>query len=463
MRDQISGGLHLLNKRPGLYVFFLAAIMVLGTSLNSNRGLYWDAADYFNLGRSFYQNGFSFLHYADPLRGYFLPFCMFGVQALAYLLHVNEIVFFRLIFGLLVAGFLSSLVPAYVEALSSRRIGFLPRLLFTGVVIYFWHGYFLYPLSDFPALMLLVVSLYLLWLAMEAPPSFAKSLPRLVLAGVALSAAWSTRPAYEITLVPVTLYWAYRLSSLRPGFGRSVVWLALFTSGVGLGLLPQMCINLAHTNTLNPFPRSDCGEGRNLFAMQLRLGVEVQRYETSVGTDWPTPQVVFWDPQGIKLRGKPPLPGDLSFKTYGMTVLRHPGTFLSIYFRHFFNGMDITYNTPYLESVLPRRSLFRLLNYSAQFVFLVLTFLHWRTVVRQFGVLTHLATLLAPVVLAIPVAVETRFFLPLHLMMYAVLCFLWAPSFRVMQIRPWLYVLIPLYGLYLLTCLALSYLAFSNL
>ena len=240
----------------------------------------------------------------------------------------------------------------------------------------------------------------------------------------------------------------------------------LLAFGVGFLLLatPQYLINQNNYQSHSPLV---LGEGdqddyviagkNNLYLWQLNGGLLVQRYETSVDPTYPGAPVFFPDPAGKALRAQHPEQVLDSYGTYFSFVGQHLFDMGALYARHLFNGLDLLYAGPYVYRIYGVTLPLALLNYTVFFAaLLVMAFRRYRLNVRQWLVL---GGLLITCLATIPTIVECRFFLPLHLLLYAVVCFGWPTHFWQRWRRTpsrQRTVLLVAYGLFLLLCLTLS-------
>ncbi|MDQ2795267.1 MAG: hypothetical protein M3Y12_14845, partial [Bacteroidota bacterium] len=131
-------------------------------------------------------------------------------------------------------------------------------------------------------------------------------------------------------------------------------------------------------------------------------------------------------------------------------IVRHPLTLAGSYARHLFAGLDISHPTPYLKRWAPAR-LPQLLNYGLWF-WAGLVALRRRPTAREALVL---AGLLLPCLAVIPMSMEVRFLLPLHLLLLALVAFGQAPAWAWRGRRKLGLLLV--FGLYLGGCLWLSH------
>jgi hypothetical protein len=178
-------------------------------------------------------------------------------------------------------------------------------------------------------------------------------------------------------------------------------------------------------------------ENHSLFASQLVWGMTLQRYETTISADAPAPTVFYRDPDGELLFNEVAGRGDLFSLPYYLTVVaQHPVHFLSLFTRHVINGLDVRDGNVYTRKPSPLRTRTALLNFA---VLVLACCVAWS--LREQAALAprgarpapaawrwSLLILLLPVLAILPGAVETRFFLPLHLLAYCVIAFHFDPA-----------------------------------
>ena len=404
--------------------------------------LYYDAGDYWQLGHRFVREGrFELLAYDDALRGYAYPLVNFGCLAVRKALGWEAVTVVKLLNAGL-AGLLFGVVgPRLWQA--STGAPQLPalarRLAWAGLGFVFWRDYFNFSLSDFPAVLCLGAAL---WLVQR---------PRLgaaLLAGGALALALNIRPIYLASVLPVL--GLFGLSSrARPAVGSRALALAL---GAALVLAPQFFINQRHFQVASPLvlSQSKALGIHSLYLQKLKWGLLHEKYESSVGHELPTGQLLFLDAAGAAVLRAEGLTEISSPGQYFGLLARHPLTLAGIYARHLFAGLDISHPTPYLKRWAPSRAL-QLLNYALWFG-AALVALRRRPTAREALVL---AALLLPCLAVVPMSMEVRFLLPLHLLLLSLVAFGQWPEWAWRGRRKLALLLV--FGLYLAGCVGLSH------
>ena len=382
----------------------------------------FDAAQYWELSLRFTQHGhFSLLAFDEPMRGYLGPLLLLPARLLCHftgcsMLRGAQVMgagWATLLFGLAIPQLWAQ---ATGRVLSGGRWLALVVLSFV-----FWRDYFNFPLSDMPALTLLLLGLVAL-----GRPGWAW----LGVAGLLLGAAINIRPIY-LASAPGWL-WLLVVNSPRPSWARHGALLAL---GMAVVLLPQLLINLRHFQQPTPLVLARQPGAPPLYLRQLGWGTAFQRYETSLIPQIPR-SLVYADPAGQRALAQEPGQRFGSYGKYLRFVLRQPLATCARYLCHLFNGLDIWFPTPYPKHLHPSgQVVLRLLNYAVLGVgmWLLLGALGWlrRPFAGQyspqwFAVGTVLALIL-PCLLVIPLLIECRFLLPLHLLLLTVVAGGWRP------------------------------------
>ena len=420
----------------------IAAAYALYLLTSEYKNLYYDAEMYWQLGHRFYQQGrFNLLAYDDALRGYAYPLVNFGCLALRKLFNVPAVTVVKLLNAGL-AGLLFGIIGPRLWQLTTARLE-LPsatrRLLWALLGFVFWRDYFNFSMSDFPALLALALAL---WQAQRTTWGAALT------TGLALALTINVRPVYQVS-VPFVLV-LLLLSAPRSAWTARVLLLGF---GMAAVLVPQWLINRSHFGANTPLVISQSKELhiQNLYLQKLKYGLLHEKYESSVGPALPTGQLLFLDAAGEMVLRAEQIQEFTSFNQYLAVVARHPGVVAVAYTRHLFAGLDISHPTPYLRRWVPsgwRNGL----NYSLWF---------WAGLVVLGGGWPNrrqalvLAGLLLPCLAVLPMSMEVRFLLPLHLLLLALVAFGSWPRWVIANQRRVAAVGV-VYALFLVGCFALS-------
>ena len=408
--------------------------------------LRYDAGEYWELATTFFvHKQFGLLHYHSAERGYAGPLLLLPAYALARLTGWMALTCTGLWGAGWAALLFGAVLPAGWRQASGRALGGAAWAALLALGWLFWRGYFLFPLLDGAALALFGAGLLLLGqrraLAWGA-------------AGLALALALNLRPSYLVSLPVVGLglgllalrrpghapggagrcFWGHRAAAgarpassasprqLVPGAGPRAALLGAFALGAALALAPQWAINRHWFGRATPLVLfRDPHDARPIYLRALGWGTRVERYETGFFADAAgPPRRTLLVPDAAGIRHLHPY-GPRGFASYGQYagfVARHPLAVAGRYGRHLAHTFDLWYATPYpLARHWPGQGLFRGLNY----VLLALGLRGlWRLPRRGPGAARGRWLLLAlalPVLLTVPFHVETRYGMPLHLVL----------------------------------------------
>ncbi|WP_400192618.1 hypothetical protein [Hymenobacter sp. B81] len=434
---------------------FLLFLVHLLTSRHQQQ--YYDAAHYWRLATEFYRDGeFSIYHFNSTFRGYLFPLLYYPAAVIVRDFAPESGNLIIKIMGALCAATLFAVVcPGLWEKASKRPVGLLRRACFVVVCFVLWRDHFNFTLTDFPATLALFGALLAAYHVRKAWAA--------LLSGALIAAAIYIRP---ICLAAAPLVLALLVQQLMSN-GRLLHWKAALRVGFfALAFLlvawPQYLINLRNYQSPSLFVlgRGDGNEfvvnGQdNLYLFKLNEGFNAQKYETNIGLDYAKAQIFYLDPAGRALFATNGGKMLGSYQEYFTFVLQHPLDMAALYTRHLFNALDVLYASPYVTKVYASTTALALFNYTVLFAsFLVL-------VVRAGDVRPRHLLLIAAVLItcaaSMPLMVECRYFVPMHMFFYAVACFGWPAQWQARQVNRGQLLSVGLaYVLFLVVCLSFS-------
>ncbi|MEO7391142.1 MAG: hypothetical protein ABIU58_03145 [Ramlibacter sp.] len=404
----------------------LASFAILVTLHFSHRlaVMPFDAGEYWDLARP------QALWNSRTHRGYLFPALLLPLRTLCDL-SSHPLLIFRMAMSLVYALALPLLVPAAFQQAFGGKATFARRLVPVSLLAVIFPGVLLYPLSDLPALLLALGALYLALRGMQQDTT-GRFLGMLAASGMAMGAAYNTRTIY--LFIPAGMLALLALLTFHARFRGYMRWMGIASAVAGMLAVsvPQLLIN-QRTHGVSSLAVQAHVDNHSLFASQLVWGMTLQRYETTISQGAPAPSVFYLDPDGAQLFNEVAGRGDLFRLPYYLTVVaQHPVHFLSLITRHVINGLDVRDGIVYTRKPSPLRTRTALLNFA------VLALACWIAWVRKLGPPQpaqpglqeaspawrwSLLILLLPVMAIVPGAIETRFFLPLHLLAYCVIAF----------------------------------------
>ena len=393
--------------------FTVAAVYLLHFHVSGYDRFYSDSVKYWELGELFERDGhFSLFSYDSPLRGYSLPLINHGLQAASAAGGVGELRLVRLTGALLAATLGVVVIPRLARQLfPNAAISWGRVLVLNALIFLFWRDHFSFPLSDFPALLAAAVGLIALLRGTTAA---------YIVAGIGFALAANLRPAYLPAALAALGAAALLPSRPRTRRRRSLA-LALVLAGALLVSLPQMTINDHHRGTWSPL----VPDSRKISMLQLTEGLGAQRYETYIESPdrYPGVKVFYLDPVWRRVLNEESVSEITSYGQYARLVLEHPDLMAVSYALHAVNGLDVWYPTPYVRDLEDRTSVLSFVQFTL--TFLAIARLVLPEARRRVGAISWvgLAIFVSPCLSAIPGAVEPRFFLPAHVLVYMLVCF----------------------------------------
>ena len=399
----------------------LVLVFLVASQVHDIRYFPYDAGTYWLLATDPQR-----LPHQEIIRGYFLALLLgLPVRALAAI-GVDPIQAFRWISSVLCAFILGVQLPLVFTRLFGGSATLLRSVALGLLVVLIFPGQLVYPLSDLPALALLWGAIHFA-APRDADGCANSSMPllRMFGCGLALAAAYNTRSIYLLPAFGLGLYVLF-------AYWRSPRVLLLFLAGALLITAPQVVINHRLHGNYSADPAVAAG---NLFARQLDWGVTVQKYETDISST-AFAGVEYADPAGAALLARFPAGRVSGIGEYVRYVFRFPVEFLGLFGRHLANGLDVRDGLGYTTTPPAQRRLLSLVNLAALLLAAIATRLALtrpadtrpglagqarRPEPRLGRNAFFIAVLLSPVLMVIPGAVETRFFLPLHVLAYVVL------------------------------------------
>ncbi len=395
-------------------IAFLGVLIV--TLLQGVKPFYYDSGTYWTLGDTFVKDGhFSLLNFHSALRGYLLPLIDHGLHGLAMTVKWRDSTSAKLFNTLMLSLIGAVLAPRLAElAWRERRWSVQRRLALTALLIVFWSGYLNYPLSDIPALAMVLLAV------VAVSRSYAPGW--MLLAGVATAAAIDMRPSF-VPLVPVVLalaVWSWRESRAGEAgearthtFRRRALCLGLLLVGFVTISLPQSLSAHRYFHTWSFTP----GSAAHLESLQLENGLVLELYGTYIGPGH-EPAMGYIDNAGLRLLKEQPRENVITgAKQYLGLMVDHPLFFGGVFARHVINGLDQRYSTPYFEHLATDWWL-RISGFAL--IFLGLVRVLWPAARRSLGSARwrYPVVLLVCCLTALPSAMETRYLLPMYLLSY---------------------------------------------
>lgn len=407
-----SAGNHL---RPGSalsplvrLVLFLAAFIGMSWYGLSNSHLTFrgDSYEIWEVAKNFYENNRSrsFVEY----RGGFVFVVYNGLYNISSFLGIDDVAFFR-VWSAFVFACMGGIFPIVVGQIFGRSVGALKILIFNVLMFWFFCGYFLYPQTDIPALFFLLLALFLS-LKMVCRPHWL-ILGGGVVVGALLAASIMMRSSYVLA---APLIWIFLGRELRDG--GAAWWRVACVVFVSMGV----CAAFTGVNA------STTSSTRGLAELQLKGGITMQKIEWNAGDSNYPGMLMLTDRRGeaiLKAEGLTPLVGKMTVPAYFSLFVKYPADMLILQGKHLFGGLDITYDSVYVQDLHAPRILRSLVNYTCFFLALVVIRARLGVEGWRWRTLPLLLAICAQSFVAIPFMGEVRFFMPVILAFMAIAVF----------------------------------------
>lgn len=394
----------------GVTFIVLFGISIAIHTLINNKNCYFDDAVYWSLGRAC---GFNVKNMDWGFRGWLLPY-VFSMCYQFGMLFGSEFLGYRIFSSIVFALFFSVLYKYVVEMLEiklSEKSVLLVGGISGGLFFLFFRGLLIYALSDFYALTLSVMAIIMLYQVVSYKQRmFTKAIKAFVF-GLCLYGAYNIRTIYLFLMmasVLVLLIWQlYERKWLQ-----MIVTLLATLVGIVICSIPQIVMN---HHLLGNYSMAVPTEG--LMLSQLQWGIYSGRYATFVGdkSEYATAGMFFIDKIGQTILEKEQITELTSYGDFFELVFKYPVDFMGIYSRHLLNMLYPFYPNQYIQSIENDKTILLLIFYTILFI-AVFYFIYSFKLRGRRWIWTFL--MLVPCICILPGAVEIRFFIALHLLIY---------------------------------------------
>ena len=395
-----------INVIVFILLFFFSFIVQMAID---NTVCQYDAATYWSLGKAY---NWSSLNLPWGFRGYLFPFLLSLCYKLGKVLN-NEWIGFRLLSSLMFAFLFTYVFQkiAIILGLDVKKVYLKISGGICGVITFlFFRGLFVYPLSDVYAFAFSLISLIILYKVMKYQSIFTGIVYSFAL-GVTLYGAYNIRTIYLFFMIIVLLVlFVYKVIHLE--WLSSIITSVSTFAGILFCAVPQIRQNYKLQNV---FSLKVPTEG--LMLWQLGTGVSTARYATYVGdkSAYKYAGMYFIDRIGKEILAREGIIEFTSYEEFIRVVLKYPLDFLGIYGRHFVNMLYPVFPNQYIKDIQNEKGIYLVLFYT---VFFISCFYLLKMIGERKLRLGWLGILIFPCLCILPGAVEIRFFIALHFVIY---------------------------------------------
>lgn len=299
--------------------------------LNSHMNQYYDAAGYWEIGRGFFDGNINLF------RGYLFPGLLGCMSVIG---HTKFL--WTMFSGAMTTVFFVSMIPWFFR--QEKIDCFKKVLLCEGNFLLFaclYSGLFAYTLTDFYAIVLACATIILTY---EALHKTSHVFLYALLAGLFAYASYNVRTIYLFLIFGMIAYVARSLLPFKKEKFPAPIGMCI---GFLIAAFPQGFLNYKYYHLISIAVPTE-----NLFGKQLLGGLQLQRYDTYVGTEISSPGMNFPDPVGQTILAAEQLTGatDFSIPEYINLFFSYPLEMIGIYARHFINMMLSIWPEQYIVS-----------------------------------------------------------------------------------------------------------------
>lgn len=387
--------------------------------------VYFDSDYYWNIGDSVFSGGFDLFAFPRTFRGYFLPVLYSIIKKVGRKVFHSEMMGLWIFVAVIMATTLTVVLPSFFNLVVNSWRDFWGLMACCGLLLFFWGDFFLYPLSDMPAIAFMSAGVMLLKRALENLREGKKPYITALICGMCLYTAYNIRATYVYGVVLIVLCMLFFYFKEKNVIKLLIVCLV----GGFIIAAPQMAINAHYTGRYSPRVLTEqySDVSANLQTVQVYWGPLYSRYESFIGntSDYPYAAVNYVDPVGTEIFKREGVTVEnFSFSRFFKLIIKYPLDFAGIYTRHLVSLLTPLFSQVYISEIVTVK-VFRLL-------FIIILWLCWgiytiyvkdRTKCCKVKDVIIIIGLLIPSVLQFFGAPEIRFFFAVHLLLYFYICF----------------------------------------
>lgn len=388
--------------------------MAIHTIIN-NTSAYYDDSVYWWLGKAC---GWDVRNIGWGFRGWVLPYVFsmcykfgmkFGSEYLGYRIFASIIFSFTFTFSF---RYILKLMKFEI----SDKMGAFAGAVCGTLFFIFFRGLLIYTLSDFYAFAVALMSVILLRNVLECERRMLVKAVEAFFLGICLYGAYNIRTIYLFSLLAcwgVLIIWQVYQRKWK----QMTVTLPTCFVGMFVCSVPQYIMNFYLSGTISWRVPTE-----GLMLQQLQWGITAGRYATYVGdaTQYGAAGMFFTDNIGQAILDKAQITELTSYGQLIKLIIRYPIDFIGIYMRHLLNMLYPLYPNQYIQDITRDKSLLLIFFYTVLFI---AVFYFLRTFKLKDSRWIWCGLVLLPCICILPGAVEIRFFIALHFLiyMYAVL------------------------------------------
>lgn len=420
--------------------FFICAVRNRTDVFEYDSDWYWYLA-----GRIVQQGDITLYTFPDTYRGYFFSLFLGLSKHIGYLLFGDDIMGFLLCESVSISLLVSLIIPSLLDIKNQLR-HVIMTFFCAIMIVYFWPSFLVYPLTDMFAFTLyagglsLALDIYRKCIVLFCKGKYFGLYIRIFAAAALLYSAYNCRTIYRIpsaitvfiTVIGIiTKYKKWNNKVYGRTFLKSIFCLLAGCTGFLLVSLSQSMVNYRFHERMTPAVLTEYTFGNDLSVLQLYAGITCNRYEiisqTAAG-ETGSSELYFPNLDGRKIMEQE-ASGAYSFFNYVKMFFNHPYSYINIYMSHLVNGMTPLYRETYIKDIHTETTVSLTINLLLIILAILETGLSKISGWKYENIFQAAAVF--PSLLIIPGQMETRFMLPMAVMLYAYIIY----GFRIRKIK----------------------------
>lgn len=353
------------------YIILLVSFIITFIYLLCNQfglRLYGDAYGYNIMAEAFVEHGLGNFHlqleagtdaqYLFSVRGYAWPLILAIFKILGFRTNIG----YTFWWSLFLASGLTFFLPELIGCVCRKEVGVIGRVVVLILTMILFPGLLMYPLSDMPAFLLIILCLYLYYKVKEKS-MFKKSVWACII-GCILGIAYYTRQGSVVSIIGFMLLMFIFSDKVRI---RRMILSSLLLGGIILSAIPQVIINVECNGKMTYEVPIAFTTG--ITDLEYRSGMKDIRYETNISGKYPNIVVLAEDnladalfqQEGILLETVGP-------KEMLKIASKYPIEVLGIFAAKFANNIDPRYGEIYITDLHSNRYFIIILNFTLWFL-----------------------------------------------------------------------------------------------
>ncbi len=446
--------IQLVKHKFIVYFIFIFLLITIPSSFFCIDIAIGDGEYYWNTGTLsiITENGIDFNNYPYSFRGYFLPFAYLALKTIGELFLLNPYMLLIISNSIFLTLTITVFLPKIFGIKQNDKQYYIAGIIEAILLLIFWMDLIVHPLSDLQAMLFLIASVYFAKMCLQdnilGDKYFkVKKIFFSLLSGSFLYIAYNIRAVYFYSAILLVVYLIVNIIKSAFSFAsfkkiavkftkKHIIDLATillsFTVGAAIFALPQSLINYSHTG--NFLPRITTERYTELYSpdltgslqeQQVFWGITMPRYETYFGGD-----ATVYESAAVRFRNQTAqyimehqgvTEENFNYKTLIVLFLMYPLDFIAIYSQHAISVITPMFDSIYIYDLNQNKYFIILLNMLLWFVGLLVYISKSErtedsTFFKKNGYI--IITLIFSCALTLAGAIEPRFFIILHFLLY---------------------------------------------